>query len=247
MDDLHDVWLEYWTAYEQRQRLRVKQVAQQYPVRRGLEVSYTELLELGVPHEQFRYNPGLVLEAGVSAFGAFVRDSDIEDAWDREFSALVPYVIDLPDAFNVNQARHLEDHLNELVRLEVTVTSQPEVKADLIEAAFRCTDGHLTRVHQAHLHKQFIDTCGHADCAKSVYHEPNQSLFARIQRAYVSAEHFDDVMVILGGSENIYDDMSVEDTYKLHALVRAETSDETTHGDVHLAGLYTEPVSAIGY
>lgn len=247
MDDLHDIWLEYWEDYAREHRPRVKQVAQQYPVRRGLEVSYSELLDLGIPHRQFRYEPGIVLKAGVEAFGEYVRNADIQHTWDREFSAIVPYVVDLPDGFNVNQARHLEDHLNELVRVEVTVTSDPEVKADLIEAAFVCTDGHLTRVHQAHVNKQFIDTCGRQDCQQSVWHEPNESLFARIQRAYVSAEHFDDVMVVLGGAENMDDDMGVEDTYRLHALVRAETSGETTHGDVHLGGLYMEPISGLSY
>jgi len=247
MSDLHDIWLDYWSDYAQRETARVRRVAQDYPVRRGLEVSYTELLDRGVPHRQFRYDPASVLGAGIEAFEEFVRNADIEDTWDRDFSAIVPHVVDLPDAFNVHEARHLEDHVNELVRAAVTVSSTPEFKSDLIEAAFVCPDGHVTRVHQDNVGKQFVDSCGRTDCDQSAWHEPTESLFTRIQRAYVSAEHFEDVMVVLGGMANMDDNMAVGDDYRLNAIVEAETSGETTHGDVHLGGLSIEPTSDLSY
>lgn len=247
MGDHHDIWLDYWEDYAEREPGRVRRVAQEYPVRRGLEVSYSELLDRGIPHRKFRYEPGIVLADAVDAFEEYVRSSDIEDAWERDFSAIVPHVVDLPDAFNVDEARYLEDRINELVRVNVRVSGEPESKADLIEAAFVCPDGHVTRVHQAHVNKQFIDTCGRSDCDQSVWHEPNRSLFTRIQRAYVSGEHFEDVMVVLGGVQNMQEDMGIGDEYRLHAVVRAETMDGTTHGDVHLGGLYVEEISDLGY
>jgi DNA replicative helicase MCM subunit Mcm2 (Cdc46/Mcm family) len=243
-EKLQRIWLNYWRQYFRNNESSLKRVAQEYPVRRGLKVSYSDLVELGIPHRMFRYNPDRVLNRGISAFDDFVDEAEIRGSWERGYNALVPHVVDLPEGFKAHRISYLADHLGELVQLRGTISSATESKADLMEAAFLCPDGHVTRVHQASRHKQTIDTCGESNCQQSVYLEPRESLFCRVQRIYVSGQGFDDTMVILGGITSRYDNISIGDEFIINGIPRAEYSGQMTHGDVFLDGLYIQPVQA---
>lgn len=236
-----EVWDRYWEQYHEDtgNARRMRTVAQEYPVHRGLAVSYTDLVEMGVEHERFKNDPDAVLGEGVAAFERFVRGLDVEDAWERAFDTVILHVRDLPSGFEIWDYSRLEEHLNRLTLLDVTVVEPPEYKSDMMEAAFVCVNDHLTRLHQGNLRHQDIDRC--PECGESTWLEIKESTFARIQRARVSGEGFEDVLTVVGGSQSMDEEMAAGDRYRLTAVPRGDIDGSSTHGDVYLDTLHLEP------
>lgn len=237
--DLRAVWERYWADYyaDERRARRVRTVATDYPVRRGVVVSYPDLLEAGMSERELRMRPDRTLGMGVETFGSFVRDLDIEDAWERPFDVMILHVDDLPGGFKPFDS-NLMAHLNELVQLEVTFEGPLERISDLMEGAFVCTSGHVTRVHQPGRRRRDIGHC--PDCGDPVYLEERESLFAEIQRAPVAVSGFDSLTAILGGWR--WKDLSIGEggAAVVNAIPRADFREDSTHGSAYLDVLHVD-------
>lgn len=237
--DLRAVWEAYWDAHYEdgRQARRVRAVATDYPVKRGVVVSYPDLLDAGVSERELRKRPDRTLGMGVETFDSFVRDLDLDDAWDRSFDVMILHVDDLPGGFKMFDT-NLMAHLNELVQAEVTFDGPAERISDLMEAAFVCTSGHVTRVHQPGRRRRDIDHC--PDCGDPVYLEERESLFAEIQRAPVSGPGFDRITAILGGRR--WKGLSIDegDTAVVNGIPRADFREDSTHGSAYFDVLHVE-------
>ena len=237
--DLRAAWERYWDAYDadERQARRVRAVATDYPVKRGLVVSYPDLLDAGMSERELRMRPDRTLGMGVETFASHVRGLDLDGVWERSFDVLILHVDDLPGGFKPFDS-NLMAHLNELVQLAVTFDAAPERISDLMEAAFVCTSGHVTRVHQPGRRRRDIGHC--PECGDPVYLEERESLFAEIQRVSVSGDGFDGLTGILGGRR--WKDVSIEegDTATVNAIPRADFREDSTHGSAYLDLLHVE-------
>jgi hypothetical protein len=237
--DLRAVWEGYWDAHyaDDRQARRLRAVATDYPVKRGIVVSYPDLLDAGMSERELRTRPDRTLGMGVETFESFVRDLDLDDAWDRSFDVMILHVDDLPGGFKPFDS-NLMGHLNELVQLEVTIHGTPERISDLMEAAFVCTAGHVTRIHQPGRRRRDIGHC--PECGDPVYLEERESLFAEIQRAQVSGDGFDRLTAILGGRRWKGLSLGEGDTGVINAVPRADFREDSTHGSAYLDVLHLE-------
>jgi hypothetical protein len=239
--DLRAAWEAYWDAHyaDDRRARRLRAVATDYPVKRGVVVSYSDLLEAGVSERALRTRPDRTLGTGVETFGSFVRDLDLDpdEVWDRSFDVLILHVDDLPGGFKPFDS-NLMAHLNELVQLEVTFGGAPERISDLMEAAFVCTTGHVTRIHQPGRRRRDIAHC--PDCGDPVYLEERESLFAEIRRVPVSGEGFDRLTAILGGRRWKGLSIGEGDTATINAIPRADFREDSTHGSAYLDVLHVE-------
>lgn len=237
-----DVWDRYWEEYyeDTGNARRMRTIAQEYPIHRGLEVSYADLVDMGISHSRFKNDPDAVLSDGVEAFEQFVRDADIEDVWERGFDTVILHVTDLPSGFEIWDYSRLEEHLNKLTQVEVTVDEPPEYKSDMMEGAFVCVNDHLTRIHQGNLRRQNIDRC--PECGESTWLEIKESMFARIQRARVSGEGFENVLTVIGGTQSMDESMAEGDRYRLNAIPRGDIDGSSTHGDTYLDTLHLEEI-----
>jgi DNA replicative helicase MCM subunit Mcm2 (Cdc46/Mcm family) len=128
--------------------------------------------------------------------------------------------------------------LDELVQLDVTFDGELERISDLMEAAFVCTTGHVTRIHQPGRRRRDIGHC--PECGDPVYLEERESLFAEIQRVPVSGEGFDTITAILGG--RLWTDLSIDegDTAVVNGIPRADFREDSTHGSAYLDILHLE-------
>lgn len=237
--DLRAVWGEYWDAYtdDVRQARRVRAVATDYPVKRGLSVSYPDLLSAGMSERELRMRPDRTLGMGVETLESFVRTLDVEDAWDRSFDVTILHVEDLPGGFRPFDS-NLMAHLNELVQLTVTFDGELERISDLMEAAFVCTTGHVTRVHQPGRRRRDISHC--PSCGDPVYLEERESLFAEIQRGSVSGEGFDGITAIVGGHRWKALTIREGETAVLNGIPRADFRGDSTHGSAYIDVLSLE-------
>lgn len=237
--ELRAAWERYWETYDadQRQARRVRTVATDYPVKRGIVVSYPDLLTAGISERALRTTPDRVLGMGVETFASFVRGFDLDDVWERPFDVMILHVDDLPGGFKPFDS-NLMAHLNELIQLEVTFDAVPERISDLMEAAFVCTTGHVTRIHQPGRRRRDISHC--PECGDPVYLEERESLFAEIQRVSLSGDGFDHVTGILGGRR--WKGLSIDegDTAMINAIPRADFREDSTHGSAYLDILHVE-------
>jgi hypothetical protein len=237
--DLRAAWERYWEAHvaDDRRARRLRTVATDYPVKRGLVVSYPDLLEAGVSERALRTRPDATLGAGVETFETFVRDLELDDAWERSFDVLILHVDDLPGGFKPFD-ENLMSHLNELVQLEVTFEAAPERVSDLMEAAFVCTAGHVTRLHQPGRRRRDIGHC--PECGDPVYLEERRSLFAEIRRVPVAGPGFEDITAILGGRRWAGLDVAAGDTATVNGVPRADFREDSTHGSAYLDVLHVD-------
>jgi hypothetical protein len=237
--ELRTVWERYWDEYDhdQRQARRLRTVATGYPVKRGLVVSYPDLLDAGMSERELRTRPDRTLGVGVETFESLVRDLDLDDAWDRSFDVMILHVDDLPGGFKPFDS-NLMGHLNELVQLDVTFDAAPERISDLMEAAFVCTTGHVTRIHQPGRRRRDIDHC--PECGDPVYLEERESLFAEIQRVSVSGDGFDRLTGILGGRRWKGVPIAEGDTATANVIPRADFREDSTHGSAYLDILHVD-------
>ena len=237
--DLRAAWEGYWAAHyeDDRRARRLRTVATDYPVKRGVVVSYPALLDAGLSETELRTRPDRTLGVGVETFASFVRGLDLDDAWDRSFDVMILHVDDLPGGFKPFDS-NLMAHLNELVQLEVTFDSPLERISDLMEAAFVCTDGHVTRIHQPGRRRRDISFC--PACGDPVYLEERESLFAEIQRVPVSGSGFDGITAILGGRRWKGLTVGEGDTAVVNGIPRADFREDSTHGSAYLDVLHVE-------
>jgi hypothetical protein len=174
---------------------------------------------------------------GVETFGSFVHDLDLDGVWERSFDVMILHVDDLPGGFRPFDS-NLMAHLNELVQLDVTIGGSLERISDLMEAAFVCTTGHVTRIHQPGRRRRDIGHC--PDCGDPVYLEERESLFAEIQRVPVSGEGFDGITAILGGRRWKNLSIGEGDTAMVNAVPRADFREDSTYGSAYLDLLHLE-------
>lgn len=241
-DELRDVWSRYWEAYyaDEGNARKVRTVATEYPLRRGLDVSYRDLIDVGMSEATVRLEPDRVLDSGVETFEAFVRGLDLEHTWERDFSVMILHLTDFPTGFRSFDYSNLIAYLNQLVQLEVTLDADPEPTSDLMEAAFVCMDGHTTRVHQPGRRLREIGFCPVDDCGKPVLLEEHDSLFAEILTCTGSGEGFSEVPMVMGGQRWKRAEMRGGDTFTVNGIPRAEFPGDSTHGTVRLDVLSME-------
>lgn len=226
-------WGAFWTDYYGEHSRAVQTVATEYPSRRGLEVSYRDLLDHGVDHDRFKTDPDAVLGEGVAAFESFVREhEDVDTDWERGFDTMILHVTDLPDGFLVFDYTDLLAYLNRLIYQPVTMEGPPERQSDLMEAAFDCPNGHRTRLHQPGRRRRELDRC--PECGESTYLEERASLFGTIFRGHASVGSYDDVALVIGGERWSGLDVTAGDEVVVTGIPRADFRADSTHGDVYV-------------
>lgn len=245
--DLRTAWRSYWSSYADENERRMRTVAGEYPVERGVEVSYRDLMDHGVAHETFRAHPDDVLGIGVETFGESVADIDVdaEDAWPRGFDAMILHVVDLPDGYGVYDYANLMEYLDRLVQIPVTLDADPDRMSDLMEAAFVCLDGHVTRLHQPGRRRREIRRC--PECGDDVYLEERDSLFAEILRVQASGEGFDDKTLVVGGRRWKRLGLAAGDPIRVVGIPRADFRGDSTHGDVYVDVLSLERIDDLPF
>ncbi|MDD1695689.1 MAG: minichromosome maintenance protein MCM [Methanoregula sp.] len=144
--ELHDTGkTEDWSRLlKSKYKKEMGEISREYPHKRSLRIDYRDVERFGkvgiALADELLVNPGKVLEDVWDAIknGQLIRVKD-----GKEPKGINIRFINLPKKVSIRNIR--SDHINTFVSVEGILRKITEVRPRIIEAAFRCPAGHVTR------------------------------------------------------------------------------------------------------
>lgn len=181
---------EEWAAFlKEKYKSDLKKIGREYPYTKSLTISYDALEGHGkigtILADELLEDPGKTLEDvrdAIRSEGLISKKSkDGDDVSEEIINSINIRFVHLPRKTQIRDIR--AEHINKFISVDGIIRRVTEVRPRLVEGAFRCANGHITKKAQDYGTFTEPDMCGNAECTqKKLELVPGLSTFIDSQK-----------------------------------------------------------------